>query len=577
MRTTMIVAAMCALGAAAALPTRNTLAQGAAGHAGIQKTSLDRIGDVPMVMPKVHTGTVQAKKTGAPTRYDLPLLGNDLGDMERYYVGKKIHSASGSQMWGYDIGMMKYDADKDTWSEVKPGTDWKKIKNSDYYIYGKPVYAMGDGTIIRCWRNAPQNPRPFSSALGDDFNEAFKDQDWLSQEWRNKMMSGAGNHLLVQEDDGDLILYAHAQTGSIPTSLCPHNATLYSKADVNSSDSEADVPAAQQVRIHAGQKLYLAGNSGNSSAPHLHVHKQKPDNTPVQMQFNRGLSKAIPDYVHADINNWTSFSGQRIPDGPVLFWPPHRLAGEYSRHGYAAKDYQRLFDHLANSGFRPEWIDGYSVGGKPYLNFTWRPATAAWRSYHLLTSADYQARFDEAKQDGYAPTQVESSLVNGQPRYSAIFVKGLPGAYLARHGLTTAQHDALIQEAKGKNLSPVNVSVVSVGGERRYTDLYRSDSIGQWEMKSQVPEASYQALYDANAAAGRRPVYLNGYMHGGQPFYSVIFSQQPAGARKDRHGMTAAQYQTEFDSAMAAGLPTREVSGIDGASSNHRFLAYWRK
>lgn len=41
--------------------------------------------------------------------------------------------------------------------------------------------------------------------------------------------------------------------------------------------------------------------------------------------------------------------------------------------------------------------------------------------------------------------------------------------------------------------------------------------------------------------------------------------------------MNATQYQSEFNSAMQAGLPTRAVSGIDGASSNHRFLAYWRK
>lgn len=573
MRTTLIVAAMCALGATAALTASNSQAQGTANKAGIRKTSLELAEDVPMAMPRVSGSRMKARKAGGNGRYDLPLLGNDLDSGQRYYVGKKIHSDSGSQQWGYDIGMMKHDG-SGAWSEVKPGTDWKKIRNDNYYVFGKPVYAMGDGKIIRCWRNAPQNPRPFSSALGDDWDEDFKDKDWLSQEWRNKMMSGAGNHLLVEEDDGDLVLYAHAQTGSIPSSLCPHNATLYSKAG---ADSEGDVPAAQQVRIHAGDKLYMIGNSGNSSAPHLHVHKQKPDGTPVQMQFNRGLAQAIPDRVHADINTWTRFAGQRIPDGPVLIWPPHRLAGEYSRHGYPAKDYQRLFDHMADSGFRPEWVDGYSVGGKPYLNFTWRPATSAWRSYFLLTSSDYQARFNEATHDGYAPTQVESSLVNGQPRYSVIFVKGLPGSALARHGLTTAQHDALIQEAKSKGLSPVNVSVVSVGGQRRYTSLYRSDSIGQWEMKSQVPEAAYQALYDTNAAAGRRPVYVNGYMHGGQPYYSVIFSQKPTGSRKDRHGMSAAQYQTEFNSAMSAGLPTRAVSGIDGAGSNHRFVAFWRK
>lgn len=573
MRTTSIAIATCALCAVVVLPRDGQAQRAAVGRSSMQASSLERAQDVPVVMPRASAAT-RTRNAGAVTRYDLPLRGDDLASGERYFVGKKIHSESGSQKWGYDIGMMKYNGDKDEWSEVKPGTDWKSIKNGNYYVYGKPVYAMGAGKVIRCWRNAPENPRPYSSALGDDWDEAFKDRDWLHQKWRDKLMSGAGNHLLVEEDDGDLVLYAHAQPGSIPSSLCPHNATLYSKAE---ADSEGDVPAAQQARVKAGDRLYLIGNSGNSSAPHLHVHKQTAGGDPVQMQFNRGLANTIPDFRHADINKWTRFAGQRIPDGPVLIWPPRKLAGEYSRHGYPAKDYQRLFDHLADSGFRPEWLDGYSVGGNPYLNFTWRPATVAWRSYFLLSPADYQARFNEADQDGYRPTQVESSLVNGQPRYSATFVKGLPGGAMARHGLTTAQHDALIQEAKGKGLSPVNVSVVSVGGERRYTVLYRSEGVGRWEMKSQVPESGYQALYDSNAAAGRRPVYLNAYMHAGQPFYSVIFAEKPAGARKDRHGMSAAQYQAEFDGARASGLPTRAVSAIDGAQSSHRYLAYWRK
>lgn len=538
------------------------------------QASTARMVDVPMALPKAAVRQARAQARMAEPMYDLPFRGDDLASGERFYVGKKKHSSSGSQEWGYDVGMMKYDSGSDSWSEVKPGTDWKTIKNSNYYVYGKPVYAMGAGKVIRCWRNAPENPRPYSSALGDDFDQPFAERKWLHQAWRDKKMGGGGNFLLIEETDGDLVLYAHAQPGTIPSSLCPHNATLFSKAD---ADGETDVPAAQQATVKAGDVLYKMGNSGNSSAPHLHVHKQTSGGDPIQMKFRRGLSTPIANYKNADINKWTRFAGQRIPDGPVLIWPPRKQVAEYARHGFAAPDYQRLFDHLADSGFRPEWIDGYSVAGKPYLNFVWRPTQDSWRSYHLLSGADYQTRFTEATEAGYAPVQVESSLVGGQTRYSAIFVKNKPGSSLARHGLTTAQHDALIVEAKQKGLSPVNVSVVSVGGERRYTVLYRSDSIGQWEMKSQVPEAQYQAMYDSNAQAGRRPLYLNAYMHNGAPFVSVIFAQKPGGARKDRHGMSSAQYQTEFDGALGAGLLTRSVTGVDGASQNHRFHAVWRK
>ncbi len=505
--------------------------------------------------------------------YDLPFFANDLAPGERYYRGKKIHSDSGTQKWGYDLGAMRWNSKNGTWSEVKPGTDWKKPKNSDYFVFGQRVYAMGSGRVIRCWRNAPENPRPFSSALGDNFNDDFEDRDWLHQAWRDKKMSGGGNHLLVEETDGDLILYAHAQPGSIPGNLCPNNAALYSKPD---NDSEAGVPKNKQSQIKAGDFLFKVGNSGNSSAPHLHVHMQNPSKNPLQLRFRRGLSTKV-NGNKANINDWTRFAGQRIPSGSVLFWPPRKLGAEYARHGFPAGNFQRMFDHLADSGYWLEWIDAYSVGGNAYLNYVWRPAKGAWKAYFLLTPQTYQKRFNEAAAASYAPIQVESSLVKGKPRYSVIFSKKNPGKWLARHGLTYDQHEAVMNQAKGKNLYPVNVSVVSVGGQRRYTVLYRSDNIGKWQMKSSVSEAGYQTLYNTNAKAGRRPFYVNAYMHQSKPYFSVIFAQKPTGQRKDRHAMTGNKYQQEYNNALKGGLLTRTVSGYDGAKSNHRFIASWRK
>lgn len=581
MRTSFLAVALLAIAAmvASAAPQNPQATQSTKIRTKPAETepSLSRTGDVPFAMPQRHivqkVKGIQAKAL-ATDLHDLPLWADDLPAGRRNYVGKSIHSSSGSQKWGYDIGQMEYDSGKKTWSEVKSTTDWKNPKNSDYHVYGQPVYAMGPGKVIRCWRNAPENPRPFSSALGDKFDEPFEDRDWLHPQWRAKRMSGGGNHLLVEEADGDWILYAHAQPGTIPSNLCPHNQTLYSAPD---KDGEADVPAAQQATIQAGQLLFKIGNSGNSSAPHLHVHQQDESSDPVQFRFRRGLSTKVSNGNQADINAWTSFKTQPIPAGPVLVWPPRRLGAEYARHGFPAGDFQRMFDHLADSGFWLEWIDGYSVGGKPYLNFVWRPAQGAWRSFFLVSAQKYQDEFDKAVKDGYSPLQVESSLVNGQPRYSVIFRKGLSGKWLARHGLTVAQHDAVLSQATGDGMRPVSSSVISVGGQRFYTDLYRSWDSGAWQLKSQVEEKDYQALYNQNAQAGRRPVYVNQYMHGGKPYISVIFAQKPTGQRKDRHGMSGAQYQQEFNGSLQAGLLTRAVSSFDGAQSQHRYIAVWRK
>jgi hypothetical protein len=123
---------------------------------------------------------------------------------------------------------------------------------------------------------------------------------------------------------------------------------------------------------------------------------------------------------------------------------------------------------------------------------------------------------------------------------------------------------------------PRNVSVVSSGGDRRYTALYEKTDIGSWQAKSQLTPAEYQQLFNANQQQGRQVVYLNGYVHGGQAFLSAIWSSNPASAFKARHGLTSSQYQSEWESATGAGLMTRYVSGYSNGGAA-RYAAVWRK
>ena len=45
----------------------------------------------------------------------------------------------------------------------------------------------------------------------------------------------------------------------------------------------------------------------------------------------------------------------------------------------------------------------------------------------------------------------------------------------------------------------------------------------------------------------------------------------------DKHGMTASQFQSTFNSATKSGLKTGGIDGYDGAKRNHRFIGFWRK
>jgi hypothetical protein len=519
-------------------------------------------------------GSLAALAASAQT-YELPFKGEDFRDDERAYWHRKIHSETGVQKYGYDLEVRRY-----------VDGEWKNTtgtgeNNADWYIHGRRVYAMRAGKVIACWRNAPENPK-MGSGAGKWHEELTKYPNGGSR------IYGGGNGFWIEHSDGSRAEYAHFEPGTVPAALCPHNETLMPAVIASPNVADAwqyiRVPAEAQKSVSAGQFLGNSGNVGTSTNPHLHVHVEtggvaaatKSGGSPVQVSFKSGLyipfSNSSGPFVE-----WTSFAGKPIPPGPILFWPSRSKGAEYARHGFDAAHFGAFFQHLFDSGFWPEWIDAYSVGGKSFLNHVWRPATQAFLAYFLVTSAKYQEVFDDAKSKGFAPVFVESSLAGGQPRYTAIFVKSKPGSYRARHGLTYAQHEAEMNAAKAEGLVPVDISVISVGGQRSYTVLYRSGNLGSWSIKSQITEAGYQKEYDDQSAAGRKPVYLNAYMHAGTPYISAIFGQVSTPARKDRHAMSAAAYQTEYTGALSAGMLTRAVTAFDGAQSQHRFAATWWK
>lgn len=497
--------------------------------------------------------------SGQAQTYGFPFKGEDLDPGVR--ISTKTH-APGIQGLGKDIGAMRY-LGKDTWTDRVDGKSSNR-NNNNYVIYGQPFYAIADGEVCGCWRNAPENPKADANVRHPDYDK--------------KLIIGGGNHLWIKHKDGSYALYAHAIPGSIPASICPNNATVFSKPHsgfYGTPDiaTEVLIPEGKRPKVKKGQLLGKVGNSGASTAPHLHLHVEK-DGKAQPMKFDKGLYKTRNEFT-AGINNWTSFSGKTLPNGSILIWPATTPGSEYTRFGYPIEDYQRMFEHLANSGFEPEWINGYNVDGKIYLNFSWRRNTTAWKAFFGLSASAFQTEIDKAKASGFSPTYVDSYNGGNSARYNVIFKKK-SGTYLARHGLTTAQHDAVIEDAKTKKLNPVCISVVSINNQLSYTVLYRSEKIGSWQIKSQVKESDYQELVNSNRSAGRMPVYLDGYKHHGTTYFSCVFASA-ASSWKALHGLSKANCQSEFNSAMKSSQRTEIITAFDGATSQHRYAAVWKK
>jgi hypothetical protein len=98
---------------------------------------------------------------------------------------------------------------------------------NSYTIYGQKVHAAADGRVISVVNDVPQQ---IPGALPDNLPLGQDD----------------GNNAVIDLGDGRFVLYAHMQPGSVRVK----------KGD----------------KVRRGQVIGLVGNSGNTSAPHVHVH-----------------------------------------------------------------------------------------------------------------------------------------------------------------------------------------------------------------------------------------------------------------------------------------------------------------
>lgn len=107
------------------------------------------------------------------------------------------------------------------WSKKTYRTDGKT--NRDYYAFGQPIYAPGDGEVVAVIDNVKDN---------------------MPGEMNREDLTG--NTVIIKSEEGEYILLAHLKENSIRVK--------------------------ENEQIEAGTLLGLCGNSGNSSEPHLHMH-----------------------------------------------------------------------------------------------------------------------------------------------------------------------------------------------------------------------------------------------------------------------------------------------------------------
>jgi CubicO group peptidase (beta-lactamase class C family) len=197
----------------------------------------------------------------------------------------------------------------------------------------------------------------------------------------------------------------------------------------------------------------------------------------------------------------------------------------------------------------------------------------AWVSRHNLTAAQYQTEFTKWTGQGYRLKQVSGYSAAGQDRYAAIFEKTSGPTWSAKHGLTAAQYQTEFNTMTGQGYRPALVSGFPSGSQAKYACIFiKENNPPLWAAKHGMTAAQYQTEFTKWTGQGYRLTDVSGYTVGGTDYYAAIWEKTSGPAWSAKHGLTAAQYQAEFNTMNSQGYRLVKVSGYSG-----KYAAIWDK
>ena len=200
----------------------------------------------------------------------------------------------------------------------------------------------------------------------------------------------------------------------------------------------------------------------------------------------------------------------------------------------------------------------------------------SWQARHGMTSSQYQSAFDSFVKDGYRLVYVSGYTDNGQERFAAFWEKKSGPAWVARHGINRAQYQGEFDKYVGQGYRLVLVNGYTVSGQDRYVAIWEKSPSPGWVARHGMTAGQYQTEFDKFLNQGYRLVHISGYAVGNDARYAAIWNKSSGPAWVARHGLTSSQYQSEFDNLVKQGHRLVHVSGY-GIGNQDFYAAIWEK
>ena len=238
-----------------------------------------------------------------------------------------------------------------------------------------------------------------------------------------------------------------------------------------------------------------------------------------------------------------------------------------ARHRLNSGEYQTLFDSLTQQGYRLLYISGYTINNQErfavYFEKSNDGPTQICR--HGLTNSQYQQAFNNAASQGYRLTLVNAySGTNGIDKYVAIWEKSTSNSVplVARHGLTSAQYQNEFNSWTAQGYRLTHVSGYGISNTAYFAAIFQKlTSTPAWTARHGLTAAQYQTEFNTLTNQGYVLVLVSGYTVNNIDYYAAIFEKKSSYPWIARHALTHNVYQSEFTNNYYQGYRLKVVCG----------------
>ena len=161
--------------------------------------------------------------------------------------------------------------------------------------------------------------------------------------------------------------------------------------------------------------------------------------------------------------------------------------------------------------------------------------------------------------------------VGGATRYLR-----LPTPWVARHGMSSSKYQNEFNNWTRAGYRLTHVSGYNVDGAVRFAAIWEKKSGPSWVARHGLTASQYQSQFNYWVGQGYRLKVVDGYEYAGSARYAAIWEKSSGPAWVARHGLTSAGYQSQFNYWTSRGYRLQWVQGYGVAGVDY-YAAIWEK